>query len=148
MPLARTALYAQGEDLHVAIWPGGMHNTPDITRWIARESRSYVISTCGVLRRSDIPDGIPQVELLRSSLPEVIANGGSCIAAPDGSWVAAPRPVEECVIVATLDHARVREERQNFDPVGHYARPDVLRLEVNRERQGTARFRDRAGDAP
>jgi nitrilase len=42
--------------------------------------------------------------------------------------------------VATIDHARVREERQTFDPVGHYARPDVLRLEVNRERQATARF--------
>lgn len=145
MPLARTALYAQGEDLHVAIWPGGMHNTPDITRFIAKESRSYVISVCGVLRASDIPDGLPQVELLRASLPEVIANGGSCIAAPDGSWVAPPLAEEERVIVATLDHARVREERQNFDAVGHYARPDVLRLVVDRGRQGVVRF---TGDHP
>jgi len=146
MPLARVSLYAQGEDLHVAIWPGGMHNTPDITRFIARESRSYVISTCGVLRRSDIPDSAPQVELLRGALPEVIANGGSCIAAPDGSWVVPPLADEERVIIATVDHARVREERQNFDPVGHYSRPDVLRLEVNRERQGTARFHEGDGE--
>ena len=44
------------------------------------------------------------------------------------------------MIVVTLDHRRVREERQNFDPAGHYARPDVARLVVNRERQGTVSF--------
>jgi nitrilase len=114
-----------------------MHNTPDITRFIARESRSYVISVCGVLRRRDIPDGLPQVDLLRESLPDVIANGGSCIAAPDGSWVAAPLPEEERVIVATLHHARVREPNFGRRAPGQ---PDVLQLVVNRERQGVARF--------
>lgn len=140
MPLARTALYAQGEDLHVAIWPGGMHNTGDITRFIAREARSYVVSVCGVLRRSDIPEGVPHGDLLRERMPAVIANGGTCIAAPDGQWVEPPLADEERIVLATLDHARVREERQNFDAVGHYSRPDVLQLVVNRERQGSARF--------
>jgi nitrilase len=51
MPLARAALYAQGEDLHVAVWPGGIHNTCDITRFIALESRSYVASVSGLMRR-------------------------------------------------------------------------------------------------
>ena len=55
MPLARTALYAQGEDLHVAIWPGGLHNTQDITRFIAKEARSYVLSVSGLMRVTDIP---------------------------------------------------------------------------------------------
>ena len=44
---------------------------------------------------------------------------------------------EEKLIVANIDHARVREERQNFDAAGHYARPDVLRLVANRKRQIT-----------
>src|SRR5690606_26747201 len=87
MPLARTALYGQGEDLHVAIWPGGMHNTGDITRFIAREGRSYVISVSGIMRRSDIPDGLPHAQLLRETAGDVMANGGTCIAAPDGTWV-------------------------------------------------------------
>ena len=140
MPLPRAALYAQGEDLHVAIWPGGLHNTHDLTRFLAKEGRSYVISVSGLMRRSDIPDGVPQRELLQERLPEMMANGGTCIAAPDGSWVVEPVVDVERLVIATLDHARVREERQNFDPAGHYARPDVTRLVVDRTRQATVRF--------
>lgn len=51
MPLARAAMYAQGEDLHVAVWPGGLHNTSEITRFIAKEARSYVISASGLMRK-------------------------------------------------------------------------------------------------
>ena len=142
MPLPRAALYAQGEDLNVAIWPGGMHNTGDITRFIAREARSYVISVSGVMRRADIPDGLPHVDLLRETATDVMASGGSCIAAPDGTWVVEPVADEERLILATLDHRRVREERQNFDAAGHYGRPDVTHLVVNRERQATVRFSD------
>lgn len=40
MPLSRAALYGQGEDLHIAIWPGSVHNTENITRFIAQEARS------------------------------------------------------------------------------------------------------------
>ena len=140
MPLARASLYAQGEDLHVAIWPGSVRNTADITRFIAREGRSYVMSVSGLLRRSDIPDHTPHAEVLRERLPEVMANGGSCIAAPDATWIVDPLADEERLVVATIEHHRVREERQNFDPTGHYGRPDVLRLTVNRERQSSVRF--------
>lgn len=140
MPLPRAALYAQGEDLHVALWPGGLHNTQDLTRFLAREGRSYVISVSGLMRRGDIAPGVPQRERLLAALPEMPANGGSCIAGPDGRWVVEPVVGAERVLVATLDHATVRRERQNFDPAGHYARPDVTRLVVNRERQGTVAF--------
>jgi nitrilase len=142
MPLPRAALYALGEDLHVALWPGGEHNTRDLTRFLAREGRSYVISVSGLMRRSDIPPGLPLGELLVDSADDVMANGGSCIAAPDGSWVVEPVVGEERLVLATLDHRRVREERQNFDAAGHYARPDVLQLVVNRARQASARFED------
>lgn len=142
MPLPRAALYAEGEDLHVAIWPGGLHNTHDLTRFLAKEGRSYVISVSGLMRRSDIPDGLPAGDLLRETASDLMANGGSCIAAPDGSWLVEPVVGEERVIVATIDHARVREERQSFDPAGHYSRPDVARLVVNRARQRTVTMVD------
>lgn len=142
MPLARTALYAQGEDLHVALWPGSVRNTEHITRFIARESRSYVLSVCGLLRQDDIPDAIPFADVLRARLPAMPGEGGTCLAGPDGAWLVEPVAHAEHLLVATLDLRRVREERQNFDPVGHYGRPDVLQLTVNRERQATARFVD------
>lgn len=142
MPLARAALYAQGEDLHVMLWPGNLRNTQALTPVVAREARSYVISVSGLMRRADVPATMPGARQILQACPEVMANGGSCIAGPDGDWVVAPITGEERLALATLDHAAVRRERQNFDPSGHYARPDVLRLTVNRERQSVVRFED------
>jgi nitrilase len=142
LPLARAALYAQGEDLHVAIWPGSQRNTEDITRFIAREGRCFVVSVSGLMRRSDIPDSLPHAELLREAADDVMANGGSCIATPTGEWLLAPETGEESLRVAELDHRIVLEERQNLDVAGHYSRPDVTQLLVDRRRQSTAEFSD------
>jgi nitrilase len=140
MPLPRAALYAQGEDLHVAIWPGGLHNTQDITRFIAKEGRSYVMSVSSLMRPADFPVDTPYLDEILLDSPEYFANGGSCIAAPTGEWLIEPQVGDEAVYCATLDHNLVYEERHNFDPVGHYSRPDVTQLIVNRERQTTAKF--------
>lgn len=139
MPLARTALYAGGEDLHVAIWPGGSVLTENITRFIARESRSFVLSVGSIIRESDIPSGVPYREKICKK-GEIIYNGGSCLAGPDGHWVIEPVTDREELIIAEIDHQYVRRERQNFDPTGHYARPDVLQLTVNRCRQTGTQF--------
>ena len=56
---------------------------------------------------------------------------------PDGEWLIKPVVEQEKLLVATINHQRVREERQNFDPAGHYSRPDVTQLTVNRQRQTT-----------
>lgn len=141
MPLSRAALYAQGEDLHVALWPGNRRNTVDTTRFLAREGRSYVLAVSGLMRREDVPAGSPAAAML-DRCPDVLADGGSCIAGPDGAWVVEPVTGRENLLVATLDHREVRRERQNFDPAGHYARPDVTRLVVDRRRQSLALFQD------
>ncbi|MGD0773865.1 MAG: carbon-nitrogen hydrolase family protein [Candidatus Solibacter sp.] len=140
MLLSRAALYAQGEDLHIAVWPGSTRNTRDITRFIALEARSYVASVSGLLRREDIGSAPAWRAPVTSAAPPVLADGGSCLAGPNGEWIIPPAPPEEALLTATVDFRRVLEERQNFDPAGHYARPDVTRLHVDRRRQGVVEF--------
>ena len=141
MPLPRTALYGQGENLHIAVWPGSDHNTKDITRFIARESRSFVVSVSSLMSKTDFPKDTPHLEAILKNAPETLANGGSCIAGPDGEWIVAPVLHKEGLIIQTIDFNRVLEERQNFDPVGHYSRPDVTKLTVNTDRQTTVEIK-------
>ena len=78
----------------------------------------------------------------RSTGVDVIGRGGSAILAPDGSYLAGPLYDEEQILYAELDPARVLEERQRFDPVGHYHRPDVLGLTLNVPSSGSSRAAD------
>ncbi len=134
MPMARTSLYAQGENIHVAVWPGSERNTRDITPFIAKESRSYVISVSSLFAIKDIPKETPHYATIIERMEAMPANGGSCISGPDGNWIIEPIVEKEGVFIGELSLERVYEERQNFDPSGHYSRPDVLQLHLNNER--------------
>ena len=140
MPLPRAALYGQGENLHIAVWPGSDHNTKDITRFIARESRSFVISVSSLMHKSDFPTDTPHFDKIIKNATETLVNGGSCIAGPDGEWILEPVINKEGLFYEILDFSRVLQERQNFDVAGHYSRPDVTKLHVNRDRQSTVVF--------
>jgi len=146
MPLTRTALYGMGENLHIAVWPGSVHNTKEITRFIARESRSFVVSVSSLMRKDDFPINTPHIEKILENAPDVLTDGDSCIAGPDGEWLVAPVVEKEALIYHTIDFNRVLEERQNFDPSGHYSRPDVTKLTVNRERQSIVEIIDNSKD--
>ena len=135
IPLARAALYGMGEDLHIAVWPGSQRNTRDITRF-------YVVSVSGLMREADFPRDTPYLADITSDPGDTYADGGSCLAGPDGEWIVEPIVGEEQLVVTSLDYNRVRQERQNFDPAGHYSRPDVLQLTVNRQRQSTIKVVD------
>ncbi len=143
MPLPRATLYGMGENLHVAVWPGSDYNTRDITRFIAREGRSFVISVSATMTVEDFPKDTPHLDKIFNEAPKTLANGGSCIAGPDGEWILEPQVDKQGIIYQTLDFNRVFEERQNFDASGHYSRPDVTKLYVNRERQKTVWDQDR-----
>ncbi len=133
LPLARHALYAQGEEVHIATWPGDLDVTENISQFIAMEARAYVVSASGLLRTTDIPKDFP----LRRQIVEgrdVINNGGSMIVEPGGAIIAGPVTDEECILYAEISKDKVMAEHMKLDPAGHYSRNDVLRLSVNRER--------------
>jgi nitrilase len=130
MPLARTAMYAKGVDIWTApTWDNG-DNWVSTLRHIAREGRVYVIGVGTVLRGSDVPQDVPGRELWGGE--EDWANDGhSAIVDPDGAILAGPLVGEEGILYAEVDAAHARAERVKFDPVGHYARPDVFQLSVD-----------------
>jgi nitrilase len=128
MPLARFAVYESGVEIYVAA------TADDGERWqstmvhVALESRSYVISANHFQRASSYPKEFPLREELQKL--DLIGRGGSAILAPDGRFLAGPLFDEEGILYAELDPERLLQERQRFDPVGHYNRPDVLQLTV------------------
>lgn len=140
MPQARHALYADGATLHISTWPGSVRNTRDITRFIALEGRVYSLAVGAVLDYADVPSDFPlRAELLALDEPAGY-NGGSAIAGPDGAWLVEPVAGAERLVIADIDPAEVSRERQNFDPTGHYSRPDVFTVTVDRRRRSAATF--------
>ncbi len=92
MPLPRAALYGLGEDLHVALWPGALRNTCDITRYLALEGRSYVLSVSGLLRPEDIPEDVPERgRILAGGEPFLVPGGRPRRLPPRGGGGAVPR---------------------------------------------------------
>jgi nitrilase len=129
MPLARFAVYEAGVELYIASTADDSEAWQATLVHIARESRTYVIAPSHLQRATSYPDDFPLASELEG--PDLIGFGGSAILAPDGSYLAGPLYEEEAILYAELDPARLFAERQRFDPVGHYHRPDVLRLSVS-----------------
>ena len=131
MPLARAALYAQGVQVWIAPTADDLPSWSNAMRFIARESRSYVLSANLIQRKSHFPKdwelrGDPAWEAEN----EWNESGGSCIVGPDGEFVVEPVFEKETILSAELDLDRVVAERLTFDPTGHYGRGEVLRLDV------------------
>jgi nitrilase len=129
MPLARFALYEAGVELYVAATAADEDEWQATLVHLARESRAYVIAPCHFQRASSYPADFPLAAQLEGI--DLLGRGGSAILAPDGSYLAGPLYDEEGILYAELDASRLLAERQRFDPVGHYHRPDVLRFAVN-----------------
>jgi nitrilase len=129
MPLLRAVLYAKGVELYCAVTVDDRETWVPTVRHIALEGRCFVLSACQVLRRADLPAGYPTGRL--PATQELVIRGGSCIVGPLGDLLAGPQYGDECVLVADLDRADLARAKFDFDVVGHYARPDVFRLEVN-----------------
>jgi len=132
MPLARYAMYALGTEIYVApTWDQGEPWLSTL-RHIAKEGRVYVVGCCMALRRDDIPDRF-EFKGLYPPGRVWVNTGGSAIVDPDGTIVAGPLEKQEGLVIAEVDMRRVRGPRWILDVAGHYARPDIFQLTVNRE---------------
>jgi nitrilase len=130
MPLARTAMYGKGVDIYLAPTADQRDTWQATLRHIACEGRCFVLASNQYVTRSMYPKDLEASEELDGQ-PEVMCRGGSAIVSPLGEVLAGPLFGEEGVLTAELDLGEVARSRLDFDVVGHYARPDVFRLEVN-----------------
>ncbi|MDQ3031087.1 MAG: carbon-nitrogen hydrolase family protein [Myxococcota bacterium] len=140
MPLARYALYAQSLDIYVApTWDSGPTWLATMQH-IAREGGCWVIGCATALETSDIPDDIPYRQELFADGAAWINPGDAAIYAPFGGLAAGPMHEEKGLLIADIDVGAARSSRRKFDATGHYARPDVFSLSVNRKPQRPVTF--------
>jgi nitrilase len=140
MPLLRTAMYAQGVELYCAPTVDDRDAWQATMRHVAMEGRCFVLSAVQFLTRADVPANHPTpANITDNSAP--LIRGGSVIVGPLGEVLAGPVYGREAVLVADLDMEAITRARFDFDPVGHYARPDVFTLSVDtRARPGVNFF--------
>ncbi len=140
MPLARFALYAQDIDIYVApTWDSGPTWLATMQH-IAREGGCWVIGCATALEAADIPTTLPYRDELFPDQNEWINPGDAVVYKPFGGVAAGPMHREKGLLLADIDVEAARASRRKFDASGHYARPDVFRLSVNRERQVPVTF--------
>jgi len=133
MPLARFAMYAAGVELYAApTWDCG---EPWIStlRHIAKEGRCYTLGCCSAVRRDDVP------ERLRFSDAEWINPGDSAVVNPDGKFVVEPMHERQEIVYAEIVPSMLRGPRFQLDVAGHYGRPDVFQLTVDRAKRPVIR---------
>jgi nitrilase len=130
MPLARAAMYAKGVDIYLAPTADARDSWQATLRHIACEGRCFVLGCNQFVTKAMYPGDLEGREDLASQ-PEIVCRGGSAIVGPLGEVLAGPLWDEEGILYAELDLAAVIRARFDFDPMGHYARPDVFRLTVD-----------------
>ena len=130
MPALRMAMYQQRVALYCAPTADDRDTWISTMQHVAMEGRCFVLSSCQHLRRAQLP-----MDALHNRLPEapdtLLMRGGSCIISPMGKVLAGPVYGEDVLLTAEIDMDDIPRAQMDFDPVGHYARPDVFQLAVN-----------------
>jgi nitrilase len=140
MPLARYALYAQQLDIYVApTWDSGESWVASM-RHIAREGGCWVLSTATALQASDVPMDFPGRETLFAAADEWINPGDAIVVEPRGRILAGPLHKSTDLLFAEIDVEAAHRARKALDVTGHYARPDIFNLVVDRARRTPVSF--------
>ena len=129
LPLLRTAMYGKGIELYCAPTADPSDSWIASMRHIAVEGRCFVLSCNQFNRQSDFP---PEYGASFTGDPQgVVTRGGSCIVDPFGNFLAGPNFEGEAILTAEIDRAQIVRGKYDLDVVGHYARPDIFRLQVD-----------------
>ena len=140
MPLARFAIFAQGCEIYIApTWDEG-GTWLSTMRHIALEGRCWVLGNGSSMRGKDIPTDFPDRKRLFPDLEAWFNPGDSVIVDPGGTVVAGPLHEKHGILYADCDPARAAAAKRTLDVAGHYGRPDIFRLEVNREARAPVDF--------
>jgi nitrilase len=139
MPLARFALYAQGLEILIApTWDCGETWTASM-RHIAKEGGCWVLSSATAIQGSDIPESFPgRAQLFTDE--EWINTGDALVVRPGGTVESGPQSKDTAILYATIDPEIARSSRKSLDVVGHYGRPDLFQLTVDRNPRDPVRF--------
>jgi nitrilase len=140
MPLARFSIFAQGVEIYVApTWDEG-DMWLSTMRHIAAEGRCWVLGNGSSMRGKDFPRDFPNRDKLYPDLEAWLNPGDSVIVNPYGKIVAGPLHEKHGILFADCDPARASAAKRTLDVAGHYGRPDIFRLEVNREARAPVDF--------
>lgn len=129
MPLARTTLYAQGEQIHVAPMQDSGDRWHASVRHFATEGRMWVISVGVLMRETDLTPDLRATGVYQSD--ELISPGDSIIVDPLGNVVAGPARGSETILYAEAPSQAALMARRGFDAVGHYGRGDIFSLTLH-----------------
>jgi aliphatic nitrilase len=140
-PLARYALMAQHEQIHCAQFPGSMvgqifADQIEVTiRHHALEAGCFVVNATGWLTPEQVSEITPDEKLQK------VLTGGcyTAIIGPEGNPLTDPITAGEGMVIADLDFGLITKRKRMMDSVGHYARPELLKLYVNQEAQSVVR---------
>jgi nitrilase len=130
MPLARMALYGKGIDIWLAPTADARPGWQATLQHIALEGRCFVLGCNQYVTRAMYPTDL-EIAAELEAWPETLCRGGSAVYGPLGECVAGPLWEREGIVTADLDMSAIARSRFDFDVTGHYARPDVFRLEVD-----------------
>jgi nitrilase len=142
MPLARFALYAEGVEIYVAsTWDEG-ETWLATMRHIAAEGRCWVIGSGCSMHTSDVPESFPERDHVFAHPDAWLNAGDSVVVAPGGTVVAGPLHEEHGLLLAEIDAHASAGEHRTLDVAGHYGRPDVFRLTIDRSPRSPIAFED------
>lgn len=152
MPLARAAMHAKKETIHVAQWPSVIELHQMASRHYAFEGRCHVLASGCVMTKKDVirgfeslgidePEAFEMLNDIAENETDRLMTGGSCVIAPDASFCAGPVFDEQTILYCDIRDDIAFESGMVLDPDGHYARPDVFSLFVDTESKSNVKFK-------